>query len=278
VQLFQVDAFTDRAFSGNPAAVCLLDGDYGDAYLQAIAAEMNLSETAFVRREGEGFALRWFTPRAEVDLCGHATLATAAVLDHLGLAAGEISFATRSGELRATVEAEHIALDFPVLVPTEADAPDGLAEALGANPIRVLASRFDLLVELATPAALRDLSPDSRALSKLPVRGVIVTSPSDEPAYDFLSRFFAPSVGVAEDPVTGSAHCVLAPFWAQRLGRSRLSAYQASARGGHVAVELNGERVVLRGQAVIVLRGELLTSAPPGADGARTGLASALGA
>jgi PhzF family phenazine biosynthesis protein len=259
--IVQVDAFTAEPFAGNPAAVCVLPAPRDERWMQAVAREMNLSETAFLVRRGDGaFDLRWFTPVAEVELCGHATLASAHVLWSEGhLPAGETArFQTRSGELRATARAPWIELDFPATVPAPATAPPGLGAALGVEPVAVLTSRFDFLVELDSEAAVRALAPDFRALRSLGVRGVIATAPAVTAGFDFVSRFFAPGVGVDEDPVTGSAHCALAPFWGARLGRAEMTGYQASARGGVVRVRLAGDRVILAGQAVTVLRGELV--------------------
>lgn len=261
VPIVQVDAFTAEPFAGNPAAVCVLPAPREERWMQAVAREMNLSETAFLVRRGDGaWDLRWFTPAAEVELCGHATLASAHVLWSEGhLPAGETArFLTASGELRATRKPPWIELDFPATRPVPAAAPTGLAAALGAEPVATLASRFDFLVELASEAAVRALEPDFRALRSLGVRGVIVTAPAATASFDFVSRFFAPGVGIDEDPVTGSAHCALAPYWGARLGRAEMTGYQASARGGEVRVRLAGDRVILGGQAVTVLRGELL--------------------
>lgn len=257
--LFGVDAFTDRAFAGNPAAVCLLDEAGDDVWLQQVAAEMNLSETAFVRRLEDKFELRWLTPKVEVDLCGHATLAAAHVLwTTRQVSAGDpIRFATRSGTLTARPRDGLIELDFPATTATPAEAPAGLCEALGARPTYIGRSRFDYLAALDSPGELRSLAPDFAALLKVAARGVIVTSPSDDPRFDFLSRFFAPSAGIDEDPVTGSAHCCLAPYWAARLGKNRLTGYQASPRGGTVGMTIAGDRVLLAGQAVTVWQGEL---------------------
>jgi len=260
VELWQVDAFADRPFGGNPAAVCPLDGPRDPSWYQAVAAEMNLSETAFLEPMDDGFGLRWFTPTVEVDLCGHATLASAHVLWESGrLDPGRTAhFHTRSGVLTAERDGELIVLDFPATRPVAAEEPAGLREALGVTPTEVRRSRFDLLVVLDDAARLRALAPDFVALGGLPARGVIVTAPSDTGGVDFLSRFFAPGSGVPEDPVTGSAHCALAPYWGERLGRTRLVGYQASRRGGTVRVELRGDRVRLAGRAVTVLRAELL--------------------
>jgi PhzF family phenazine biosynthesis protein len=274
--LFVVDAFADAAFQGNPAAVCLLDEPALEEWMQHVAAEMNLSETAFLipeedpstgsSRQGSGQAghdgwhLRWFTPTTEVDLCGHATLASAHVLwetDRLA-ADAPARFHTRSGELIATRDGDMITLDFPATPPEPADAPDGLAEALGIDPKHVGRSRFDYLIEVADAATVRDLAPDLAALGRVDARGVIVTSRGDGSGADFVSRFFAPAAGVDEDPVTGSAHCCLAPYWSAKLGRADLVGYQASKRSGTVRVHTDGDRVRLSGRAVTVLRGELL--------------------
>lgn len=266
--LHQIDAFTDRPFAGNPAAVCLLDRPREAAWMQAVAAEVNLSETAFLaRRGGDGFELRWFTPTTEVDLCGHATLASAHRLWETGeLAAGEEArFHTRSGLLTARRRADGwIELDFPALPPRRLDpAPELLGEVLGGAAARwVGASREDLLVLLDDAAAVRALRPASEAVARLPARGLIVTAAAEPGSgHDFVSRFFAPAVGVPEDPVTGSAHCTLGPFWAERLGRDEVVGHQASARGGTVRVRVLGERVTLAGQAVTVMAGELVGAA-----------------
>ncbi len=260
VPCFQVDAFASAPFRGNPAAVCLLAASRPAAWMQAVAAEMNLSETAFVTPRRSGFGLRWFTPLAEVDLCGHATLAAAHVLFAEGIAPADavLRLRTRSGELTAARRGRGIELDFPQRPARPARAPAGLARALGARPVQVAMAVDDLLVELADERTVRGLVPDLAALGGLPVRGICVTARSRARGVDFVSRFFAPAVGVPEDPVTGSAHCALAPWWAARLGKQRLRGRQVSVRGGEVDVELAGERVLLRGPAVTVLRGELL--------------------
>jgi PhzF family phenazine biosynthesis protein len=256
-----VDAFTQRPFAGNPAAVCVLDAPLDDALLQRIAAELNLSETAFPLREGNGYRLRWFTPTTEVDLCGHATLATAHVLWESGReTAPTLDFTTRSGLLRATRGADgRIALDFPATrpVPVAAAAVPGLADALGASPVSVHRANDDLLVELASDAEVRRLAPDASRIAAFPARGVVVTARADEAGADFVSRFFCPAIGISEDPVTGATHCALGPFWAARLGKVSLRGYQASRRGGYVDVELREDRCVLRGHAVRVASGEL---------------------
>ena len=256
---FLVDAFSTAAFRGNPAAVCLLTGSRSARWMQAVAKEMNLSETAFVRPLKTGFRLRWFTPAVEVDLCGHATLATAHVLwsEKLAPAAAQLRFRTNSGWLTADPRDRRIELDFPARSARAARAPAALAKALGAKPRAVVKVVDDLLVELASEQAVRRLRPNLPQLAQVRARGVIVTAASNG-RYDFVSRFFGPAVGVNEDPVTGSAHCALAPYWAAKLGRDRLLGYQASARGGEVEVEISGDRVLLRGSAVTVSRGQLL--------------------
>ncbi len=228
--------------------------------MQSVAAEMNLSETAFIAPRADGFGLRWFTPVSEVDLCGHATLASAHVLWETGLMAeaDTARFHTRSGLLTAVRVDDWIELDFPATPAESIEPPPGLSDLLGSVPKFVGRSRFDLLLELTDAEELRDLNPDFVGLSSLPVRGLIVTAKSDVPEYAFLSRFFAPAAGINEDPVTGSAHCALAPFWAERLGKTEMTAYQCSPRGGVVKVKLAGDRVLLRGKAVTVLRGELV--------------------
>jgi len=258
-RIFQADAFTAEPFSGNPAAVCLLAEPRDERWMQAVAREMNLSETAFLLREGDGFRLRWFTPAVEVELCGHATLASAHVLWEEGvLAPSETArFATRSGELRASRRGDLIELDFPTKPEQPAEPPENLLEALGVNPLYLGRNVFDYLVLLDSEHAVRAVTPDFAKLRTVTVRGVIVTAPSARPEFDFVSRFFAPAVGVDEDPVTGSAHCCLGPFWAARLGKSELVGHQVSARGGVVNVRVAGDRVFLGGRAVTVLRGEL---------------------
>jgi PhzF family phenazine biosynthesis protein len=256
----QVDAFTDQPFGGNPAAVCLLRAEREPGWMQLVAREMNLAETAFLLRRGDGFDLRWFTPAAEVDLCGHATLASAHALWEEGeLAPDRVArFQTRSGVLTAERRDGLIWLDFPATPARETELPEGLAAALGAEPVSVGRTPFDYLVVLETEDQVRALEPDLGRLARLPVRGVIVTAPGRSDRHDFVSRFFAPAVGVPEDPVTGSAHCALGPYWADRLGRRDLRGYQSSLRGGLVEVRVRGERVLLGGQAVTVARGALL--------------------
>lgn len=265
IPLFIVDAFTDRPFAGNPAAVCLLADWPRDQWLASVATEMNLSETAFVVPAGDAVELRWFTPAVEVDLCGHATLASAFVLWHAGQVTGErpIRFSTRSGILTASRRGSLIELDFPIKPAAEAPPPQGLCKALGATVTFAGKSSFDWLIEAASEAELRALKPDFKRLAETPCRGVIVTAASNDPRFDFVSRFFAPAAGVDEDPVTGSAHCTLADFWSRRLAKSELRAYQASKRGGVVNVRVVGDRVMLGGHAVLVSEGRLAVS--PGA-------------
>ena len=262
MRILHIDSFTREPFRGNPAAVCLLDRPADVGWMQAVAAEMNLSETAFVERRdgaGGGFGLRWFTPVLEADLCGHATLAAAHALWETGEPAPRLSFHTRSGVLTAERDGDgRILLDFPAEPAIAADAPPGAAEALGTDPVWVGRNRLDYLWEVADAATVRTLTPDFKAVAAtVPARGVIVTAPSDIGDADFISRVFGPATGVDEDPVTGSAHCCLGPFWGERLGKSDLVGYQASARGGYVGVRLNGDRVVLSGHAVTVTRGEI---------------------
>jgi PhzF family phenazine biosynthesis protein len=260
IRTLQIDAFTDRPFAGNPAAVCLLEGERDAAWMQAVAAEMNLSETAFVRPQGDSFELRWFTPAIEVELCGHATLASAHALWTEDVVSREqpIRFHTRSGVLTCSTHGAIIELDFPATPAHAAEPPAGLLEALGVNPTFVGRSKFDKFVLVESEQVVRVLKPDFARLREIPMRGVMVTSTSDDPRFDFVSRYFAPGAGIDEDPVTGSAHCCLGPFWSERLGKSEMTAYQASARGGVVRVRINGDRVILGGQAVTVWRGELL--------------------
>jgi PhzF family phenazine biosynthesis protein len=260
IRITQVDAFTNRPFSGNPAAVCILASPAEEAWMRNVAREMNLSETAFLVRQADGYDLRWFTPAVEVDLCGHATLAAAHVLweEEYLQPQQTACFHTKSGLLTASCSGTWIELDFPAIHSEPAAAPEGLAEALGATPHYVGRNRFDYLVELASAEAVRALTPDFAALKKIPVRAVCVTSRSDSPQYDFVSRVFGPGSGIDEDPVTGSAHCYLATYWQQQLGKREFVAYQASARGGVVRVRLVGDRAILGGQAVTVMRAELL--------------------
>ena len=258
IRYWQVDAFTDRPFGGNPAAVCWLDHEADANWMQAVAAEMNLSETAFVRRLNGMHELRWFTPTMEVDLCGHATLATAWVLwnDQLVPLHRPIEFQTRSGVLTCQMAGEFIELNFPTTPPHQIAPSQELVEALGVLPLYVGTSRFYQLAVVESADMVRSIKPDFQKLAKVPTLGVIVTAASDDSRFDFISRFFAPTMGVDEDPVCGSAHCCLTPFWADRLKKTILSAYMASARGGVLRVRLEDDRVFLGGKAVIVCRGE----------------------
>lgn len=266
--LLVVDAFTDRPFAGNPAAVCLLPGPNwpDEGWLQSLAMEMNLSETAFTFKRADGsFPLRWFTPKVEVDLCGHATLAAAHALWLTGTAdAGQpIRFDTRSGPLSAVKNGDEIELDFPAKPCVPTDPPPGLLEALGiSRPQFVGNNRSDYLIELDSEAAVRSLAPDFRRLAAVPCRGVIATARSSDKNFAFLSRFFAPAVGIDEDPVTGSAHCALAVHWAAKLETNAMLGYQASARGGVVRVTVAGDRVRLGGKAVAVMEGRLSAAVP----------------
>jgi PhzF family phenazine biosynthesis protein len=259
IPLFHVDAFTDRPFGGNPAAVCVLPSWKSESWLQGVAREMNLSETAFLVKAAAVFELRWFTPKVEVDLCGHATLASAHILWQQGhTTENQICFSTKSGVLKAFREGNDIELDFPLKPETAAQAPPGLLEALGTSAKYVGKNQFDYLVEVESEAALKGIAPDFKRLATLPVRGIIVTSKSTNPRFDFVSRFFAPGSGIDEDPVTGSAHCCLGDFWRKRLNKTKFVAFQASARGGIVKVRVANERVFLGGKAITVARGELL--------------------
>jgi PhzF family phenazine biosynthesis protein len=261
LRIWQVDAFTDEPFRGNPAAVCILDAPADEAWMQAVGREMNLSETAFLVRCDDGsYDLRWFTPAVEVDLCGHATVASAHVLWQEGLLAARETarFHSKSGPLSATRDGDWIVLDFPAHVPEPIAVPPGLADALGATPVRTVRNRYDVLAELESEAAVRAVAPDMRALKSVAMRGVMVTAHASTAPYDFVSRFFAPAAGVDEDPVTGSSFCLLTPYWTPRLEKDELLAYQASARGGVVRTRLQGDRVLIGGKAVTTLVGELL--------------------
>jgi PhzF family phenazine biosynthesis protein len=258
--VYQVDSFTNKPFTGNPAGVCILPQAADEPWMQDVAREMNLSETAFLYKKPDGsYHLRWFTPAVEVALCGHATLASAHILwetHHLEKSV-PARFDTLSGRLTCEFRRDGIEMDFPAKVETTCDPPTGLAEALGVKPKYVGKNQFDYLVEVDSEETVRNVKPDFTMLEKLPVRGVIVTSRASSKEYDFVSRFFAPAVGVPEDPVTGSAHCCLTPYWSKTLGKTDMIGYQASVRGGVVRVRCKGDRVILGGQAVTVLRGEL---------------------
>jgi PhzF family phenazine biosynthesis protein len=261
VTVLQIDAFTDRPFAGNPAAVCLLDAPAEAVWMQNVAAEMNLSETAFIHPLEDGFALRWFTPAVEVELCGHATLASAHALWSEERVASQqpIRFHTASGWLTASRSDDLIELDFPATPASPIEMPNGLPEALGhtAAPIWLGQNRFDRMLVVASEGEVRQMTPNFGQLATLTERGIMVTSRSGNPQFDFISRYFAPAAGIDEDPVTGSAHCTLAPYWAEQLGKTQLVGYQASPRGGVVQVALRDDRVALRGHAVTVLRGQL---------------------
>jgi len=296
LRYFVVDAFTNRRFSGNPAAIVPLSKWDDDQWLQNVAMEMNLSETAFLVPNHGGFDLRWFTPKAEVDLCGHATIAAAIVLVRLGQlpAGGSVAFSTRSGVLTAVRSGARIQLDFPALTVSACEPPPALLEALGVTARFVGRGKFDFLIEVESESVVRGIAPDFKQLATVDCRGVIVTSLSDAarsdsghsvaspsnaarsdtapsnaahsntsnnsaPPFDFVSRFFAPALGIDEDPVTGSAHCLLAPYWGERLGKSAMIGYQASSRGGTVYVEVRGDRVMLEGEGVVFATGELST-------------------
>jgi PhzF family phenazine biosynthesis protein len=254
-----VDAFADHPFSGNPAAVCILEERKDAGWMQQVAREMNLPETAFLFSHEEGYQLRWFTPCVEVDLCGHGTLASAHALWEQGCCDPDlaIGFLTKSGTLTAKKRDSWIWLDFPAEPEHPVPVPDGLEEALGVQPVYVGKNRSDYLCRVESEEVVRGIQPDFRMLAKIPARGIIVTSRAQKPGYDFVSRFFAPALGIDEDPVTGSAHCCLGPFWQQVIKKPELVAYQASARGGEVRVRVEGDRVKLGGQAVTIWSGEL---------------------
>jgi PhzF family phenazine biosynthesis protein len=260
VPIYHVDAFTNKRFGGNPAGVCLLPVPADEGWMQNVAREMNMSETAFLYEQEDGFNLRWFTPAAEVELCGHATLASAHVLWEEGYLEPEepICFHTLSGLLTAKQAGDWIELDFPATPAEPATPSDDLVKALGIKPEYVGQNQFDYLVEVGIEETVRAMQPDFSLLKQVTTRGVIVTSLASSPGYDFISRFFAPAVGIDEDPVTGSAHCCLGPFWSKRFGKRELAGYQASPRGGTVRVRVEGERVMLGGQAVTILRGKLI--------------------
>lgn len=265
--LYVVDAFTNQPFAGNPAAVCLLESPADERWMQQVAREMNLSETCFLVPIDEGYALRWFTPATEVRLCGHATLASAFTLWETGVLASDAAarFQTLSGWLTCRRAGNWIEMDFPAQRVSPREAPTGLLPALDVDPLWLGANGMDYLVEVANAAVLRALQPNFSLLATVQARGVIVTCRSDSPDFDFLSRFFAPAAGVNEDPVTGSAHCALGPYWEGKLGRAAFTAFQASPRGGVVKLAVRGDRVLLSGQAVMMSRVSLMqgpTSSP----------------
>jgi PhzF family phenazine biosynthesis protein len=259
-EIFQVDAFTDKPFAGNPAAVCILPEAADETWMQNVANEMNLSETAFLVQQEDGYNLRWFRPAVEVELYGHATLASGHILWEQGLLApdAQARFFTKSGLLSAVRKASWIELDFPAEPAEQTAIPETLFKALGVEAHYVGKNRFDFLLEFESAETIRKMTPDFTLLNSISGRGFIVTSRSDSSAYDFISRFFAPAFGVNEDPVTGSAHCCLGPYWAKKLGKEELTAFQASARGGVVKVQVGDDRVFLGGQAVTVMRAIIL--------------------
>jgi PhzF family phenazine biosynthesis protein len=261
--LHQIDAFSGTPFAGNPAAVCLLDRVRPDAWMQAVAAEMNLSETAFLEPLEHGYRLRWFTPALEVDLCGHATLASAHFLYEGGHVAPEeeVRFTTTGGDLVVRRDGDQLVMRFPIDIPEPSNPPAKLVEALGVAPLEVVRGRYDVVLRLEDEAAVRAADPDFRALASVGTRGAIITAEAEAEGVDFVSRFFAPAAGIDEDPVTGSAHCLLGPYWAGRLGKPKLRAHQASVRGGELGVKVQKEHVLLSGRAVTAWRGELCRAA-----------------
>ena len=261
VPILQIDAFTDTPFGGNSAAVCLLSEPKDESWMQDLATEMNLSETAFLDKREAGYNLRWFTPAVEVDLCGHATLASTHALLELGTLQDneQVSYHTRSGVLTSIVRGGKIELNFPAEPCKQDNSPPGdLLGGLNTQATFIGKNRMDYLIEVATEQEVQNLNPDFALLSNLGVRGVMVTAQSDTKERDFVSRFFAPGAGINEDPVTGSAHCCLAPYWGNKLGKTELRAHQISSRGGKLELHLINDRVILKGQAVTIFRGELL--------------------
>ena len=265
IKIYKVDAFTSIPYQGNPAAICVLDNPVEDQWMQAVASEMNLAETAYLLKEGDSFRLRWFTPTVEMDICGHATLASAHILWEQGyvLKGSAINFKTLSGEITVTQFGNEIVMDFPAdpesTVPLTEDLTMILKESLGANPIYVGKSQRDFLVEVESAEILRSMTPNMSILAEVPMRGYIVTAKSDKPEFDFISRCFFPAVGIPEDHVTGSAHCCLARYWGGKLDKTEMLGFQASNRGGQVRVKIVGDRVMLIGSCVTVLIGELLS-------------------
>jgi len=259
MKIYQVDSFAMRPFEGNPAAVCVLESPKDEEWMQNLAEEMNLSETAYLVKQDNGYSLRWFTPTAEVELCGHATLASAHILWEQGFLdeSATAVFYTLSGELGARKTGDWIEMDFPSEEANPCPIPDEIGRSLGVNAVFTGKNRMDWLIEVESEEVLRSLKPDYNLMMRVPSRGVIVTSSSDDPAYDFLSRFFCPWHGINEDPVTGSAHCCTGPYWREKLGKDELTAYQASKRGGTVKIKFSGDRVLLSGQAITVMVGEL---------------------
>jgi PhzF family phenazine biosynthesis protein len=260
IPIHTVDAFADKPFSGNPAGVCVLDKPLDEKLMQNIALEMNLSETAFLNKQFDGtYSLRWFTPAAEVDLCGHATLASSHTLWETGKEnkKSALQFQTRSGILKANFRNGEIELDFPAIESSQIDIADGLTKALGIKPVSVYRTQWYCIAELDSEDTLRKVNPNFDLLQTLEAWGTIITAKATMQGFDFVSRFFAPLKGVKEDPVTGSAHCALGPYWMKKLGKSSFKAYQASARGGTMGVRVEGDRVYLTGKAVTVLSGDI---------------------
>jgi PhzF family phenazine biosynthesis protein len=257
MKIYQVDAFTDKPFKGNPAGVCILESEPTNKWMQDIACEMNLAETAFLLPMNDGYSLRWFTPNSEIDLCGHATLASAHILLEKGYTSEdqEVNFYTKSGLLTAKSQDGWIQLNFPATPEKEDEAPLELIEALNIEPLYVGKNIFDYIIEVKTEEMVKNIKPDFTMLMKVDMRGVIVTARSKE--FDFVSRFFAPEIGVFEDPVTGSSHCCLGPYWRDRLGKDEFIAYQSSSRGGVLRVQVVGDRVCISGKAVTVLEGDI---------------------
>jgi PhzF family phenazine biosynthesis protein len=260
IPIFTVDAFTEKPFSGNPAAVCLLKEALDDSVMQKIAFELNLAETAFVHKEEDAYRLRWFTPASEVDLCGHATLASAHIMWEEKVVPQDkpIHFNTKSGILITKMKNGEIEMDFPAIPEKEVSYPEDLVHALGGvEPKYVGMTKWNYLVELPSEVAVRAVQPVFEKLLGLPGWGTIITAKSEHNEYDFVSRFFAPEKGVMEDPVTGSAHCALGPYWQKKLGKKEFKAYQASERGGKVGVRVEGDRVFLSGKALTMIKGEI---------------------
>ncbi len=264
IPILQIDAFAAEPFTGNPAAVCLTATEPKAVWMQQVAAEMNLSETAFTWPSGDGFGLRWFTPIAEVDLCGHATLATAHALWETGILSNGFPaiFHTRSGRLTAKQNGRFIEMDFPSEPAIPCKPTEALSMSLGTDLLWCGQNQFDYLVQVADEPAVLELLPDLSLLAKLDRRGVIVTAEANSAEANFVSRFFCPALGISEDPVTGSAHCCLAPFWSKRIGREKLVGFQASKRGGYVYCTMNGDRVLLSGQAITVFSGKIMPPSP----------------
>ena len=260
VSLYLVDAFTSIPFKGNPAAVCLLHGPADEEWMQNVAAEMNHSETAFVYPEQNGYGIRWFTPATEVDLCGHATLASVHVLREVGIIkdAEDVVFHAKKAVITAKCSDGRIEMDFPTLPVETVPTPDGLVETLGVELIACSANKWLLLVELADEDTVRTFTPDFAKIAAINVQSLIITAKADSDAYDFVSRFFAPGMGINEDPVTGSAHCSLGAYWQQKLGKAEMIGYQASSRGGIIGVRVEGDRTFLSGMAVTVMTGVLI--------------------